>query len=191
MVSFNVSSAIGYAWAALGIIWLAGLAFTKRTARRQPGGARLFHLALAMTGFAFLGSHWFEYGWSAERFVPNSRALELTGLAVTLAGCLFAIWARLALGSNWSGQATVKAGHELVVTGPYALARHPIYTGLVTAVLGTALAIGEMRCVVGFIIIVLALLIKMSQEERLMLQTFPEAYPQYQRRVKALIPGLL
>jgi protein-S-isoprenylcysteine O-methyltransferase Ste14 len=191
MVHFNVSSAIGYTWEALGVVWLAGLAFTKRTVRRQPGGARLFHLALAMTGFTLLGSRWFEYGWFAERFVPQSRALELIGLAVTVAGCLFAIWARLALGSNWSGQATVKAGHELVVTGPYALTRHPIYTGLVTAVLGTAFAIGEMRCILGFIIIVLALTIKMSQEERLMLQTFPQAYPQYQRRVKALIPGLL
>jgi len=57
--------------------------------------------------------------------------------------------------------------------------------------LGTALAIGEMRCIFGLIIIVLALMIKMSQEERLMLQTFPRAYPQYRQRVKALIPGLL
>lgn len=190
-MNFNVSSAIGYTWGALGLVWLVGLAFTKRTVRRQPDGARLFYLALALTGFTLLGSRWFEYGWLAERFLPHSRALELSGLAVTVAGCLFAIWARLTLGSNWSGQATVKAGHELVVTGPYALARHPIYTGLVTASLGTAFAIGEMRCVLGLVVIVLALMIKMSQEERLMLQTFPQAYPQYQRRVKALIPGLL
>jgi protein-S-isoprenylcysteine O-methyltransferase Ste14 len=191
MTDINVSAAIGYAWGVLGLVWLIGLAFTKRTVRRQPTGARLFHLVLAMTGFALLGSHWFEYGWFAARFVPLSRMLEFTGLIVTIAGCLFAIWARLILGSNWSGQATVKSGHQLVVTGPYALARHPIYTGLVTATLGTALAIGEIRCILGLAIIVLALMIKMSQEERLMLQTFPQAYPQYQRRVKALIPGLL
>jgi protein-S-isoprenylcysteine O-methyltransferase Ste14 len=191
MVHINVGSAIGYTWEALGLVWLVGLAFTKRTARRQPSGARLFHLALALTGFTLLGSRWFEFGWFAMRFLPFSRTLELAGLVVTIAGCLFAIWARLTLGSNWSGQATVKAGHELVVTGPYALARHPIYTGLVTAALGTALAIGEMRCIFGLVIIVLALMIKMSQEERLMLQTFPQAYPQYKQRVKALIPGLL
>jgi protein-S-isoprenylcysteine O-methyltransferase Ste14 len=191
MTDINVSAAIGYAWGALGLVWLVGLAFTKRTVKRQPTGARVFHLALAMAGFALLGSHWFEYGWFAERFVPFSRMLEFTGLAVTIAGCLFAIWARLTLGSNWSGQATVKNGHELVVTGPYALARHPIYTGLVTATLGTGLAIGEFRCIFGLGIIVLALMVKMSQEERLMLQTFPQTYPQYQRRVKALIPGLL
>ena len=191
MTHIDVDSAIGYTWEALGIVWLAGLAFTKRTVRRQPSGARLFYIVLALTGFTLLGSHWFEYGWFAVPFVSHSRTVALAGLAVTIAGCLFAIWARLTLGSNWSGQATVKAGHELVTTGPYALARHPIYTGLLTASLGTALAIGEMRCIFGLIIIVLALMIKMSQEERLMLQTFPQAYPQYRRRVKALIPGLL
>jgi protein-S-isoprenylcysteine O-methyltransferase Ste14 len=191
MAHINASSAIGYAWAALGLVWLAGLAFTKRTVRRQPGGARLFHLAMVLTGFALLGSRWFEYGWFAERFLPFSRTLELCGLAVTVAGCLFAIWARLTLGSNWSGQATVKAGHELVVTGPYALVRHPIYTGIVTAAVGTALAVGQMRCIFGLGLIVLALMIKMSQEEQMMLQTFPQAYPQYRQRVKALIPGLL
>jgi protein-S-isoprenylcysteine O-methyltransferase Ste14 len=191
MVNINVSSAIAYTWEALGLVWLAGLAFTKRTVQRQPIGTRLFHLALAMIGFTLLGSHWFEQGWFAVRFVPESNTFQFGGLAITIAGCLFAIWARLTLGSNWSGQATVKAGHELIVTGPYALARHPIYTGLVTAALGTALAIGEMRCIFGFFIVVLALLIKMSQEERLMLQTFPQAYPKYRQRVKALIPGLL
>jgi protein-S-isoprenylcysteine O-methyltransferase Ste14 len=187
----NVNSAIGYTWEALGLVWLAGLAFTKRTVRRQPAGARLFHLALALTGFTMLGSRWFQYGWFATRFVPSSRGLELTGLAITLGGCLFAIWARLILGSNWSGQATVKAGHELVVTGPYALTRHPIYTGLITGAVGTAFGIGEMRCISGIAIVVLALMIKMSQEERLMMQAFPDAYPAYRQRVKALIPGVL
>lgn len=191
MIQINVNSAIAYTWGGLGLVWLAGMAFTRQTVRRQPGGARLFHLALVMIGFTLLGSRWFEYGWFAARFVPFARALELTGLVVTVAGCLFAIWARLTLGSNWSGQATVKAGHELVATGPYAMARHPIYTGLVTASFGTALAIGEMRCIFGFFIIVLALMIKTGQEERLMLQTFPQAYPEYRRRVKALITGLL
>jgi protein-S-isoprenylcysteine O-methyltransferase Ste14 len=184
-------AAIGYTWEALGVVWLAGLAFTKRTVRRQPTGARLFHLALALTGFCLLGSSWFATGWLATRFLPASGELEPAGLAVTIAGCVFAIWARLTLGGNWSGQATVKAGHELVTTGPYALARHPIYTGLVTAAVGTAMAVGEVRSILGLLLIMLALSIKMSQEEKLMMQTFPEAYPHYRQRVKALIPGLL
>ena len=189
-MNLNVQAAIGYTWEALGLVWLVGLAFTKRTVRSQPSGARLFHLALALLGFFLLGSSFFDTGWLAMRFLPARPSLQLTGLIVTIAGCLFAIWARIRLGSNWSGRATVKAGHELIVTGPYALARHPIYTGLLAAALGTGIATGRVRCIVGFVLIVLALMVKMSQEERLMLETFPEAYPAYRRRVKALIPGL-
>jgi protein-S-isoprenylcysteine O-methyltransferase Ste14 len=108
-----------------------------------------------------------------------------------MAGCLFAIWARLILGANWSGTAKVKRGHELIVKGPYRFVRHPIYTGIITACIGTTLAIGEWRCIMGLIVVFLGLVLKMTQEERLMIATFPQAYPQYRRRVKALIPGLL
>jgi len=190
-MSLNVQAAIGYTWEALGLVWLVGLAFTKRAVRSQPSGPRIFHLALAMLGFLLLGSNLFDAGWLGQRFLPADPPVQLAGLILTMVGCLFAIWARITLGSNWSGRATVKAGHELIVTGPYALARHPIYTGLLVAALGTGLASGKMRSLLGFVLIVLALTIKMSQEERLMVQTFPEAYPAYRRRVKALIPGVL
>jgi hypothetical protein len=186
----NVHSAIGYTWGALGLVWLVGLAFTKRTARSQPTSPRVFHLALATLGFTLLGSRWFRVGWLGMRFIPDTHGPALAGFALTVVGCLFAIWARLSLGSNWSGRATVKAGHELVTSGPYALARHPIYTGLLVAVVGTALATGEWRCILAIIVILMALMVKMSQEEKLMMQTFPQAYPGYRRRVKALIPGV-
>lgn len=189
-MTLNVQAAIGYTWETLGLVWLVGLAFTKRTIRSLPSGARIFHLALAMLGFFLLGSAFFDVGWLGRRFLPSDPPLQLAGLCITVAGCLFAIWARVTLGANWSGRATVKADHELIVTGPYALARHPIYTGLLIAAAGTGLASGKMRCLLGFMLITLALFIKMSQEERLMVQTFPVAYPAYRRRVKALIPGV-
>jgi protein-S-isoprenylcysteine O-methyltransferase Ste14 len=190
-MSLNVQAAVGYTWEALGLVWLVGLAFTKRTVRSQPTGPRIFYLALAMLGFFMLGSDLFDAGWLGQRFLPADPRVRIAGLIVTIAGCLFAVWARITLGSNWSGRATVKAGHELIVTGPYALARHPIYTGLLVAAVGTGLVSGKIRSLLGFVLIVLALTIKMSQEERLMVQTFPAAYPAYRRRVKALIPGVL
>jgi protein-S-isoprenylcysteine O-methyltransferase Ste14 len=190
-MEWNVNAAIGYAWDSVGLVWLAGYAFTKPAVRTQSLGTRLFHVALLALGGVMLGSQWFRYGWLAARFVPEARSAQIAGLAITIAGCLFAIWARLTLGGNWSARATVKAGHELVTSGPYALARHPIYTGLLLALAGTILAIGEWRCILGFAIIVFAFLVKMSQEERLMMQTFPEAYPRYRQHVKALIPGVL
>ena len=191
MMALNPGSVIRYAWEAVGLVWLAGLVFTKRTVRSQPVGTRLFHLALGALGFALLGGHWFRQGWLGMRFVPPLQAFTLAGLVLTLAGCGFAIGARLTLGSNWSGRVTVKEGHELITWGPYGVTRHPIYTGLMTAVAGTALAAGEWRCVVAVVVILLALMVKMGQEEKLMMQTFPQAYPEYRQRVKALIPGIL
>jgi len=186
----HIDLAIGYCWAALGALWLLGMAFTKRVVRSQPAGPRVFGVAVAFLGFALLGKQWFRYGWLAERFVPETQAILMAGLVLTIGGCLFAGWARVALGGNWSGRATVKENHELIVRGPYAWVRHPIYTGLLVAVAGTALAQGEWRSAAGVGVIFLAFAMKMSQEERLMMQTFPQEYPGYRRRVKALIPGV-
>ena len=97
---------------------------------------------------------------------------------------------RSSLGTHWRGRPTVNAGHELVVRGPYALARHPIYTGILVAALGTGLTDLQWRRVLGVVIIALSLLFKIRQEERLMVETFPDSYPLYQRRVKKLIPGV-
>jgi protein-S-isoprenylcysteine O-methyltransferase Ste14 len=193
MIRFNADAGIEYAWAALALVWLAGLAFTKRTARTQPVGTRLFQLAVAAFGFALLSRHcqdWFPYNWLFLRFAPHTAPITNAAFLTTLVGCGFAIWARLTLGRNWSGRVTVKDDHELITRGPYALARHPIYTGFLIAVAGTALAIGQWRGIVALFVILMALMLKMAQEEKMMLQTFPAEYPLYRRRVKALIPGI-
>ena len=186
----NVSSAIGYTWQAVGVVWLAALPFAKRSVRAQSGRGRLAHLLLILLGFTLLGSRYLRHGWLGERFLRDIPALGWLGLAITVAGCGFAIWARMAIGANWSGRATVKANHELIMSGPYAVARHPIYAGLLMACAGTALAGGEWRCVLGLALILAAFAIKIRNEEQLMVETFPRTYPQYRQRVKALIPGV-
>lgn len=190
-MNINIEAAIGYCWVSVAMVWLIGLASTKRAVRRQKMAARLFYIALLLLGFFLIGNSHFDIGWLGRRLIPGSEPTAMFGLALTAAGCLFAIWARITLGSNWSGRPTVKEGHELVVRGPYALARHPIYTGLLLAAVGTALGTDRTRCVLGLVLIAIGFMIKMSQEERLMMQTFPEAYPAYRARVKALIPGVL
>jgi protein-S-isoprenylcysteine O-methyltransferase Ste14 len=181
---------VGYCWVLLGLFWLAGMLFTKPTQRVQSPGGRLFHVLPSLAGAALLGGYFFRGTWLDSRFIANMNVIELAGLAVTAAGCLFAAGARLMLGENWSGRPTVRAGHKLIVEGPYALVRHPIYTGFVVALAGTTLACGQWRSVIGFAIVLVGLLIKMRQEERMMMQTFPQDYPEYRRRVKALIPGV-
>ncbi len=190
-VKINLYSAIVVCWLALAAIWFAGWAFSKRAIRKQPAGGRMVEIGLGVLGAWIISGGFFRVSWMDARFVPHTQAVALIGLALTIAGCLFAVWARVTLGRNWSGRPTVKAGHELIVKGPYALARHPIYTGMLLGLVGTILAVGQWRCIVGFFIILLAFAIKMRYEERLMMETFPEDYPKYRRRVRALIPGLL
>ena len=190
-MKIDAMTAIGWVWAALALVWLVGLVSTKRTVRSQSPGTRLFQLLVFALGFSLMSRSWFEFGWLGTRVAPDLPSIGAAGLALTVAGCAFAIWARIALGGNWSGRATVKQDHQLITSGPYALARHPIYTGIALALLGTAMAGGEWRHAVGLVVILFGLMAKMSQEERLMMQAFPEAYPVYRRRVKALIPGVL
>ena len=110
------------------------------------------------------------------------------GALVTAAGLGFTVWARIHLGRNWSGSVTLKQGHELVLTGPYALVRHPIYTGLLVAFAGTALARAEWRGVLAVLIAWAALGRKLRVEERWMAGNFGERYAQYMARVPALVP---
>lgn len=189
-MGINVNAAILWSWIVLVIVWLAGVAFTKPTVRAQPGRSRIGYITLAVAGGVLLGLGRPGAGWLGRSFMPHTEAVALTGLALTVAGCLFAIWARATLGSNWSARAAVKADHELVTRGPYALARHPIYTGILLAVAGTALARGRWVGLIGLVLILAAIRIKIGQEERMMLDQFPAAYPAYRRRVRALIPGI-
>lgn len=180
---------IRYSWAALAVVWLVGAVHVKPALRATNANARVASFGAILFGFFLLASTWAP-DWLASQALLAGPAIQLTGAALTILGCLFAIWARLALADNWSGRPTVKAGHELVVRGPYALARHPIYTGILVAAIGTGLTDLQWRRVLGVVIIALSLLFKIRQEERLMVETFPDNYPLYQRRVKKLIPGV-
>jgi len=190
-VTFDALNGIRYCWILLGIFWLAGMLFTKPVKRSQTSAARSAHVLLSLAGGVLMSGYFFRGTWFDSRFLPQTQPIELAGFVITVAGCLFAAVARLVLGGNWSGRATVKEGHELIVNGPYALARHPIYTGFLLALVGSLMAVPRWCGIAGFIVIVAALALKMTQEERLMGQTFPQAYPAYRKRVKAVIPGIL
>ncbi|MGA3145773.1 MAG: isoprenylcysteine carboxylmethyltransferase family protein, partial [Verrucomicrobiota bacterium] len=97
---------------------------------------------------------------------------------------------RSGLGGNWSGSVTFKENHELIVRGPYRFVRHPIYTGILLMILGTAIISGR---AVAFLALIIGFLIywqRLRQEEALLTKHFPETYPGYKSRTKALIPFL-
>lgn len=112
---------------------------------------------------------------------------QVAGIIFCVAGIAFAIWARRCLGKNWSGTPSIKEGHELITSGPYRFVRHPIYTGMLLAILGSALA-SSMVWFVIFIVFCVNFLYRIQVEERYMMQLFPNRYPEYRRRTKALIP---
>jgi protein-S-isoprenylcysteine O-methyltransferase Ste14 len=130
------------------------------------------------------------HGFFAWRIVPLGDAAPILGVVLTAAGLLFTVWARVHLGGNWSGNVTVKEGHTLVTNGPYRWVRHPIYTGVFLALIGTALAVGTARAFVGAGLILLGFVIKLRVEEARMRETFPADYGDYSRRTARLIPGV-
>jgi protein-S-isoprenylcysteine O-methyltransferase Ste14 len=112
-------------------------------------------------------------------------------LALIVAGFLFAWWARIHLGTLWSGTITRKEGHRVVDTGPYAMVRHPIYTGLLLAAFATAVARGRWEALLGAALFALGCWIKARQEETFLSETLGPDYAAYRQRVHMLVPYLL
>jgi protein-S-isoprenylcysteine O-methyltransferase Ste14 len=175
-------------WFAWAVYWMVSAVSGKATQRRESPASRLAHVVPLIIGAVLLGSRDMPWGWLAQRLWPRSLTAYWIGVALLAAGLAFAVWARVHLGRNWSGSVSVKEGHELIRSGPYAYVRHPIYTGLLTAVLGTAIASGTMRAALGFAIITAALVRKLRTEERFMRETFPGEYARYGAQVPVLIP---
>jgi protein-S-isoprenylcysteine O-methyltransferase Ste14 len=177
-----------YPWIATAVIWLLGAFTSKRTLLRQSGSYRWLELVAVVLSFSLLFNHRFSFGLLGARFLPKFPTLSWIGLAIDALGCGFAICARFWIGRNWSSDITLKEDHELMRSGPYGIVRHPIYSGLSLAILGTAIAIGEVRGLVALALAVAAWRHKANQEERLMVEQFGTAYASYRREVKGLIP---
>ncbi|HXD45512.1 MAG TPA: isoprenylcysteine carboxylmethyltransferase family protein [Pseudolabrys sp.] len=176
-------------------LWLAWLAYwvlaargTKEVARQESAWSRLLHHAPIIAGAALLA--WpHVLGPAFEgRFHARTFGWFVAGVALAVAGLSFAAAARAWLGGNWSGTVTLKKGHELIQSGPYALVRHPIYSGLLLALAGTAIAIDRWRALAGLALLLAGILYKVRVEERFMRDQFGDAYTRYRARVKALVP---
>jgi protein-S-isoprenylcysteine O-methyltransferase Ste14 len=180
---------IALLWIAWALYWLISAVGNKTTRQRESLVARLLYVLPLWVGGVLIAWRRAPWAWwEAMRLWPHNPTTPAIGLALLVAGLVFSVWARVHLGRNWSGIVTVKEGHELIRTGPYACVRHPIYTGILTAVLGTAIVSATVRAALGFAIITTALVIKLRVEERFMRETFPAEYPAYAASVPALIP---
>ena len=178
-------------WTLFAVIWLLTAAFNKRSIYRESGAQRLRYSILLVLAFLLLTKrHRLPYPLDVQ-IIPAAETVEWTAGILCIAGLAFCVWARATLGRNWSGTITLKEGHELIERGPYRLVRHPIYTGLLVMFLATAIAFGHLGGFVAVVIAFASFWIKLSEEEKLMRQQFPEQYRSYEQRVKRIIPFVL
>jgi protein-S-isoprenylcysteine O-methyltransferase Ste14 len=170
--------------------WLASRR-TKPTVRGESVPSRLSHVAPFMLAAVLLALPNIPISILDERYLPFVPWPFWVGAGLTLAGLVFAAWARVRLGGNWSGTVTLKENHELVTSGPYSIVRHPVYTGLLVGFVGSALARAEWRGILAVAVVLWSFQRKMKIEEQWMREQFGGAYEAYAKRVAALFPFVL
>jgi protein-S-isoprenylcysteine O-methyltransferase Ste14 len=177
-------------WIVFLLYWQIKAIGTKTTQRLEPIASRIVRALTFLIAIVLLSTTRIPLPWLYLHLWPAGLWSFWLGAAVMIAGLLFAVWAREHLGSNWSRSVTIKQDHELITTGPYAVVRHPIYTGILVGFLGTAIALSQVR---GFIVVALIFFIlwlKLRMEEQWMRSQFGETYASYAHQTAALVPYL-
>jgi len=194
-----------FLWLAWVIYWIISARSVKQTVRRETWQQRLpYSLPFAFGIALFWFPHHFPF--LLHRVIGDTFTISPTetgvrieeiytaywiGTGLLVAGLLFSVWARVILGTNWSGTVTVKENHELIQTGPYRWVRHPIYTGLLLALIGSALAQDLWSSVLALALMFVSFWIKLLREERWMRETFGAQYEQYCAHTARLVPFVL
>ena len=178
-------------WLSYIAYWWAMSTNVKGTERSESAASRLARLVSMVCAVALLLLPSVPLPFLNGRFLPLGAVRFWSGAALTAGGLIFSVWARRHLGKNWSQAVTVKEGHELITSGPYALVRHPIYTGLLLGFAGSAVARGEWRGLIAVALVFGVLWHKLRLEEKWMRAQFGEPYEAYARRVAALVPYII
>lgn len=176
---------IGLAWAVFIIYWIVSAFNTKRYVRRSYAlwWVRAIFVVVVILALQIPGFKAFSFSIAQMSVNP---VLGTLGVLFAVLGIGFAVWARVHLGRNWGMPMTLKENPELITTGPYAYVRHPIYTGILLAILGSGLV--SLFWLVIFVFAGAYFIYSARTEEKIMLNEFPDQYPAYMKRTKMLIP---
>ena len=174
---------VSLSWLAFIAIWFLAALIARPVARRSTPARALLRLALVVIAALSL-----RYGdrFPTVAFGGYRAQVALAGAVLCVLGLLFASWARLTMGRSWGMPMTVNQQTALVTTGPYALVRHPIYTGVAAMLIGSALVFPP--AVVGAAVLIPYFVLSAFREERDMGRLFPDVYPDYMRHTKRLVP---
>lgn len=178
-------------WVSFVVYWQIKAIHTKTTQRLEPAASRILRVFIFLVAILLISIPRIPLPWLYFLLWPVGLWPFWLGAAVTVAGLLFAVWARGYLGRNWSRSVTIKQDHALITTGPYSRVRHPIYTGVLAGLLGTAIAVCQVRGFITLVLFFIAFWIKLRMEERWMHSQFGEAYAAYAHQTSALVPYLL
>lgn len=174
-------------WVVWELYWGISARGVKRAAAKEPFLSRLPVLIALITGIAcMLVPEWIS-PYLARPVLPQGGIVFYFGYAVQVTGLCLAFWARATLGRNWSGRVTIKEEHELVTRGPYQRLRHPIYSGALLAVVGSAIALGWIGGLITIVLFLGVFVHKIRLEERMLIAHFGDAYMQYRSKTNALI----
>jgi protein-S-isoprenylcysteine O-methyltransferase Ste14 len=175
-------------WILFALYWLLSALNRKKTKQRESMLQRLAYISPLLIAVYLLYYSRTDFGFLAIYFVPHTLEVQWIGVAIMVMGLAIAFWARVHLGSNWSGVVTLKEGHELIRTGPYRKIRHPIYTGILVGFLGNAIVNGQVRGLVALAIIWASFYIKARREEKFLAQEFGPKFEEHTRHTGMFVP---
>lgn len=181
---------IGDLWLIFVLYWLVSALRLNRMRVREPIRQRLSYVLPLLAAVAIVNWGDSQFPFFGQRFIPRVSWIVDAGVLITAAGIAFAIWARYHIGRFWSASISLREGHQLIRSGPYARIRHPIYTGILLAAAGTALAFGTYRFLVVFFIVLAGFTMKAKREEALLSREFGAAFEEHRRQTGFFLPRL-
>ncbi len=175
-------------WIVFVLYWIVSAIRTRDTLQTESFASRYAILLIEVAGFVLLFRHSAGIGFLGNRVMHRTLASAIVGSILTWMGIGLAIWARYHLAEYWSARITIKEDHQLIRTGPYTRLRHPIYSGIVLAAIGSAVVIDQWRCVLGVCLVLMGYCIKARKEETMLTQQFGDAFREHQKHAGFLIP---
>lgn len=187
LISWNTVTSL---WLIFCLYWVVSALRVKRTQQMEAAGRRFGTVAILAVAAFLLFARRVNLGILSQRLIPENEALKAVSIVLVASGVAIAIWARRHIGEYWSSRVALKEDHQLIQSGPYARVRHPIYSGILLAMIGTGLFVGEWRAMIGVLLVFAAHWQKARREEKLLAEQFGSSYREYCGRTGSLIPRL-
>ena len=187
LISWNTVTSL---WVIFCLYWVVSALRVRRTQQMEAAGRRFSTVAILVVAAFLIFARRVNLGILSRRFIPESETIKAASLVLVAVGVAIAIWARWHIGEYWSSRVVLKEDHHLIQSGPYARVRHPIYSGMLLAMIGTGLFVGEWRAILGVLLVFAAHWQKARREEKLLASEFGPVYQDYCGRTGSLIPRL-